>query len=235
MVFCADCGKKMYLCRSRSYADNQEHLTCSTYGIDRTACTAHYIRTAVLNEIVLNELNSLLTTVKDSEDDFVQTAMERSEIKQSSDIAKAKKSLKQAENRIEELDRLFTKLYEDNVSGRITDSRFDKLSQTYENEQEKLNETGKELSAKIETAEQKTTDVIAFVRIVKKYQHITELTPEIMHELIEKIVVHAPEKADKHRTQQVDIYYRFGTAMSTAVADSRDYIKRTRTGRKKAA
>ena len=91
MVFCADCGKKMYLCRSRTLSDDQEHLKCSSYAKDKDDCTAHFIRTAVLKELVLNELNNVLVTIKDNENEFVQTAMERSEVRQSSDMAKAKK------------------------------------------------------------------------------------------------------------------------------------------------
>lgn len=226
MVYCADCGKKMYLCRATSLTADQEHLKCSTYSSDKDACSAHFIRTVVLNEIVLNELNKLLVRVKEHEDEFVQAAMDNSVQKQSSELTKAKKALKQAEKRIIELDRLFTRLYEDNVSGKISDERFAVMSEGYEDEQKKLRDSASELTAYIETAEQKSADVTTFISVVKKYERITELTPEIMHELIEKIVVHAPDKSSGHRTQQIDIYYRFDVAVSTAVADSMKYDKK---------
>ena len=226
MVYCADCGKKMYLCRATSLTADQEHLKCSTYSSDKDACSAHFIRTVVLNEIVLNELNKLLVRVKEHEDEFVQAAMDNSVQKQSSELTKAKKALKQAEKRIAELDRLFTRLYEDNVSGKISDERFAVMSAGYEDEQKKLKASVAELIAYIETAEQKSTDVTAFISMVQKYEHITKLTPEIMHELIEKIVVHAPDKSCGHRTQQIDIYYRFDVAVATAVADSMKYDKK---------
>ena len=175
---------------------------------------------------MLNELNKLLARVKEHEDEFVQAAMDNSVQKQSSELIKAKKALKQAEKRIIELDRLFTRLYEDNVSGKISDERFSIMSAGYEDEQKKLRATVAELTDFIETAEQKSADVTAFIRAVQKYEHITELTPEIMHELIEKIVVHAPDKSSGHRTQQIDIYYRFDVAVSTAVADSMKYDKK---------
>ena len=196
MVYCADCGKKMYLCRATSLTADQEHLKCSTYSSDKDACSAHFIRTIVLNEIVLNELNKLLVRVKEHEDEFVQAAMDNSVQKQTSELSKAKKAMKQAEKRIAELDRLFTRLYEDNVSGKISDERFTVMSSGYEDEQKKLRDSA------------------------------SELTPEIMHELIEKIVVHAPDKSSGHRTQQIDIYYRFDVAVSTAVADSMKYDKK---------
>ncbi|WP_028509527.1 recombinase family protein [Ruminococcus sp. NK3A76] len=226
MVYCADCGKKMYLCRATSLTVDQEHLKCSTYSSDKDACSAHFIRTVVLNEIVLNELNKLLVRVKEHEDEFVQAAMDNSVQKQSSELTKAKKALKQAEARIIELDKLFTRLYEDNISGKISDERFAIMSAGYENEQKKLRATVAELTDFIETAEQKSSDVTAFIRAVQKYEHITELTPEIMHELIEKIVVHTPDKSSGHHTQQIDIYYRFDVAVSTAVADSMKYDKK---------
>ena len=114
--------------------------------------------------------------------------MDNSVQKQSSELTKAKKALKQAEKRIIELDRLFTRLYEDNVSGKISDERFAVMSEGYEDEQKKLKASVTELTAYIETAEQKSADVTAFISVVQKYERITELTPEIMHELIEKIV-----------------------------------------------
>ena len=226
MVYCADCGKKMYLCRCKYFSDDQEHLKCSTYAKDKDGCTAHFIRTIVLKELVLNELNKLLINVKDSEDKFVKEAMARSELKQSSELSKSKRTLRQAEKRLAELDRLFIKIYEDNASGRLSDERFEMMSRTYEDEQKKLKSTVSTLSSQVDTAEQKSADVTAFVKLVRGYEHLTELTPEIMHELIEKIVVHAPEKVDKHRTQQIDIYYRFGIAMATAVADNMVYDKK---------
>ena len=226
MVYCADCRKKMYLCRATSLTADQEHLKCSTYSSDKDACSAHFIRTVVLNEIVLNELNKLLVRVKEHEDEFVQAAMDNSVQKQSSELTKAKKVLKQTEKRIIELDRLFTRLYEDNVSGKISDERFAVMSEGYEDEQKKLKASVTELTAYIETAEQKSADVTAFISVVQKYERITELTPEIMHELIEKIIVHAPDKSSGHRTQQIDIYYRFDVAVSTAVADSMKYDKK---------
>ena len=149
--------------------------------------------------------------------------MDNSVQKQSSELSKSRKKLKESEKRIAELDRLFTRLYEDNVSGKISDER---LSAGYEDEQKKLRATVAELTDFIETAEQKSADVTAFISVVQKYERITELTPEIMHELIEKIVVHAPDKSSGHRTQQIDIYYRFDVAVSTAVADSMKYHKK---------
>ena len=216
MVYCADCGAKMYLCRSRSLTDEQEHMKCSTYAHDSEECSAHFIRTVVLRELVLGELNKLLETVHANEDEFVNTAMEYASTAQSQEIKKARKVLTQSEKRIAELDKLFTRLYEDNVSGKISDERFTQMSANYDSEQRHLKQTVSELKAFIEATEQKTADVSNFIQLVRKYTFINELTPEIMHELVEKIVVHAPNKSSGHREQRVEIYFRFNVASATA-------------------
>ena len=216
MVYCADCGAKMYLCRSRSMTDEQEHMKCSTYASDSDECSAHYIRTVVLRQLVLGELNKLLETVHSNEDAFVNAAMEYASTAQSQEVKKARKILTQSEKRIAELDKLFTRLYEDNVSGKNSDERFAQMSSNYDNEQKQLKQTVSELKAFIEATEQKTADVSNFIQPVRKYTCINELTPEIMHELVEKIVVHAPDKSSTHREQRVAIYVRFNVASATA-------------------
>ncbi len=100
ICYCADCGKKMYLCRATSLTEDQEHLKCSTYSSDKNACSAHFIRTIVLKEIILGELNNMVSFVRENEDEFVQAAMDNSAHKQSSELAKSKKKLKDAEKRI---------------------------------------------------------------------------------------------------------------------------------------
>lgn len=226
IVYCADCGEKMYLSRRKNERPEQEHMRCSTYAKEQDKCSVHYIRTCVLNEIVLGELNKLLATVKADEDDFLQTAMNNSVQKKSSEITKAKKTVKQAEKRIAELDKLFTRLYEDNVLGKLSDERFTMMSTAYEEEQQKLKATVSELTALIDASEKKSSDVTAFLEIVRKYEHITRLTPEIMHELIEKIVVHEADKSSGKRVQQIDIYYRFDVAISSVTTETGKYGKK---------
>lgn len=224
MVYCADCGNNLYIGRAKCLTPNQEHMMCSTYAHDSDECTAHYIRTIVLSEIIINELNKLLTFVKDNENEFIELAISNSETVHTCELKNAKKSLKQAQSRINEIDELFIKLYEDNVSGKISDSRFEIISKKYEDEQNKLMASSAELTDFIERIENKKSDVIHFVEIIRKYEKITELTHEIIHELIEKIVVHAPEGSRANRTQQIDIHFRFNIATSTAVADFRNYF-----------
>lgn len=103
MVYCADCGEKMYLSRRKNERPEQEHMRCSTYAKEQDKCTVHYIRTCVLNEIVLDELNKLLTMVRGNKEEFVKRVMSSSVQRKSSELTKAKKTLKQAEKRIAEL------------------------------------------------------------------------------------------------------------------------------------
>lgn len=226
MVYCAYCGEKMYLSRRKNERPEQEHMRCSTYAKKQDSCTVHYIRTCVLREIVLGEINKVLETVKTNENEFIQAAMSNSVQIQSSELAKAKKSLKQAEKRIAELDKLFIRIYEDNVSGRISNERFDMMSTLYEDEQKALKSSADELRMFIDDAEKRSGDVTAFIDLVRKYEHIEELTPEIVHELIEKIVVHEADKSSGKRIQQIDIYFRFDVAVSSIETETGKYGKK---------
>ena len=152
IVYCADCGEKMYLSRRKNERPEQEHMRCSTYAKEQDKCTIHYIRTCVLNEIVLSELNKLLSVVKEDMDKFVQKAMSNSTDKQSKELSKTRKTLKQAEKRTAELGKLFTRLYEDNVLGKISDERFVTMSAGYEEEQNTLKATVEEWTTFISTA-----------------------------------------------------------------------------------
>lgn len=226
MVYCADCGEKMYLSRRKNERPEQEHMRCSTYAKEQDKCSAHYIRTCVLNEIVLGELNKLLTMVRGNEEEFIKRVMSSSVQRKSSELTKAKKALKQAEKRIAELDKLFTRLYEDNVLGRLSDERFTMMSAGYEEEQAKLKATVAELTTLIDGAEQKSSDVTAFLKVVHRYEHIEKLTPEIMHELVDKIIVHEPDKSSGKRVQDIEIHFRFDVAVSTISVETGKYGKK---------
>lgn len=125
-------------------------MKCSSYAADKDECTAHFIRTAVLKEIVIGEISKVLGEAHSSEEKFIQSATEMATSHQFSELKKAKKTLGISEKRIAELDRLFTRLYEDNVSGKISDERFEQLSKGYDDEQEKLKTLITELAVFIE-------------------------------------------------------------------------------------
>ena len=229
IAYCADCGSIMRLSRSVSLPPNQENLKCGKYADHTGGCTAHFIRTCVLEELVLNEVNNLLDEIHDDEDVFVNAAMEHSVSAHLEEAKKAKKTLAKYDKRIAELDRLFTKIYEDNALRKISDERFEQMSKGYEEEQKRLKEDSEKLRKFVDDTEQKSSDVNRFIEIVRKYESISKLTPEIMHELIERIVIHAPDKSSGHREQEVEIHFRFNVASVSIVLDSRDYdMKRLR-------
>ena len=226
MVYCADCGRPMYLCRSRSLTKEQEHMKCSTYSKDQNECSAHFIRTCVLKELLLNEINKLLDSVSINKENYLDMLTKQTSANHLEEVMQAKKTIAKSEKRIAELDKLFTRLYEDNVSEKVSDERFEMMSRNYENEQKQLKASVTELQKFVETKEQRNDDISSFMKIVSKYEHLTDITPEQMHELIERIEVHASDKSSGHRQQKVDIYFRFRIACSSAVLDSRDYQKK---------
>ena len=228
MVYCADCGARLHLNRGKTVTN--EHMKCGSYSSDFQRCTAHYIRTAVLHEVVLAEVNKLLRTVQAHEQDFVQAAMESAQSGHSAELKQAQKTLRQNTKRIADLDRLFARLYEDNVSGKISDERFRRLSAGYEDEQRQLKQESAALRTFIEAKEQKSADVVNFVEIVRQYDRIETLTPELMHELIDRIEVHEPDNSAGHRVQRIEIYFRFRVAQAGAAV-----VGRTQNSKKNAA
>ena len=226
IVCCADCGQKLYLCRSYSLTAEQEHMKCSTYAKRREDCSAHFIRTSVLEQLVLAELRKVTAYVREHEEEFVELAIQNSKQKQSAELKAAKKRLDRSEKRVSELNKLFARLYEDNISGKISDEIFEMMSKNYEAEQKELKQIIPELSRFIKDGERKNADTAQFIGIVRKYSDIPKLTPEIMHEFIEKIVVHAPDKSSGHRTQQIDICFRFNVLTATVKADRAVYGKK---------
>lgn len=211
MMFCADCGSIMYQCRATGFRREQEYYLCAGYRKSRDICgSTHSIRTVILEELILQNLCKVVSYAREQEDQFVKMVMDMDEKERSKGLAKKKKLLTDAEKRISELDRIFKHLYEDNITGKLTDERFKKLSADYEAEQAALQTQANSLREEIQEEESKCANVERFLSIVRKYTEIPELTPHILHEFVEKIVVHAT--TDPHsktnRKQEVDIYYK---------------------------
>lgn len=211
MMFCADCGSIMYQCRATGFRREQEYYLCAGYRKSRDICgSTHSIRTVILKELILQNLCKVVSYAREQEDQFVKMVMDMDEKERSKGLAKKKKLLTDAEKRISELDRIFKHLYEDNITGKLTDERFKKLSADYEAEQAALQTQANSLREEIQEEESKCANVERFLSIVRKYTEIPELTPHILHEFVEKIVVHAA--TDPHsktnRKQEVDIYYK---------------------------
>ncbi|MGN1352282.1 MAG: DUF4368 domain-containing protein [Clostridia bacterium] len=208
LIFCNDCGKKMYFQSPVKDLKNKDHYRCSSYKHDTSLCTSHYISDNALQSIVLENIQRVISYMKDYEDLFIQEQLARSTQDELKQISKNKKELEKAKNRVIEIDNLFMHIYEDNVSGKITDDRFRNLSFNYDKEQQELKTKIEQLSKDIENTEKKDTDITQFISNVKKYTEITELSPKILNELIEKIVIHQQEKVNSKKVQEIDIYYR---------------------------
>ena len=207
LVYCADCGKKMYLCRCTTMKQ-KEYFNCSTYRKKKKSlCSSHQITVAAIEGIVLADLQRVFSMAKEHEKDFLsmlQSNADRESRKKLSAYAQEKEN---AERRVQALDRIIRNLYEDKVNGSLSDERFRKLSQEYEDEQANLNARIRELQEILMKAKEQSDNVTRFMRIVRKYTEITELTPEIVREFVEKVIVHEKQVIDGKRTQAVEIIY----------------------------
>lgn len=198
----------MPLSRTFNYfEERQDHFVCSNYKSNTGTCSAHFIRAVVLEKLVLEHLQRTVQYVLEYESEFVQSMGEKSTADRRKEISAKRRGLSQAQRRMEELDRLFQRLYEDNVSGKISDERFTKLSGGYEAEQKELQEKVATLQADLTGQEEQAMNLDRFLAIVKKYTDIKELAPTILNEFVERIIVHAPDKSTAKRVQQVEISY----------------------------
>ena len=214
LVFCADCGSVMYQQRYDTPTRKQDCYICGSYKKRTTDCTSHFIRTDLLTEGVTANLRAITSYAAKHEAQFARLLQVQTEDGGKKKTAARKKELETAEKRIEELKAIFKRLYEDSVSGRITDERFTELSADYEQEQAALKERMTELQSEQDRAQEASANVEKFMSIVHKYASFEELTPTLLREFVEKIVVHEAVALDgkrrgKQRTQAIEIYYSF--------------------------
>lgn len=209
LVFCADCGNRLSHARAVSLKHERESYTCCLYRRSQGKCTAHYIRVVVLEELVLQNLQRIVAYAKEDEDEFARRVMENKLSFQRVEREQSKRKLEKQKRRISELDTIIQRLYEDSITGKLTDERFAKLSAAYEAEQAELQQSVESLSRIVDTVETQSVNISSFLKIVKKYTEPTELTPQLLHEFVEKIVVHEADKSSGHRLQRIDIHYNF--------------------------
>ena len=216
LVFCADCGAKMYNQRTRGNDTKpypSDAYECSSYklaGQRRTAvCSNHHISTKALRTLILETIKVTSTYAISNEAEFIQKVRAASEVQQAQAAKDLKRKLNKDKRRCEELDTIIRKLYESYAVGRIGEERFDTLLAGYEQEQTALRQSVTEAEAALDSFEQDTANVERFLALAKKYTDFSELTTPMINEFIEKIIVHAPEKIDGDRTQEVEIYLKF--------------------------
>jgi len=217
LLYCADCGEKMYNHRSRGNPDKGKYpsdfFNCSTYTLSRQkrneACCGHYITTKALNTLILETIRAASTYAVTNQDEFLEKVRAASQIRQQDAAKEAKRKLNKDRRRRDELDGIIKKLYESFALGRISEERFDSLLMDYEEEQKALNTSVAEAEAQLASFEEDTVRAEQFLALAKKYTDFSELTTPMINEFIDKIVVHAPEKVDGDRVQKVDIYLSF--------------------------
>ena len=207
LLYCAYCGRKLSFHRKADEPAEKHHYLCENYRSNTANCTMHYIRNVVVERIVLENLKEVIQYVSNYEDEFVQMIMDSDMRQRNRELAQKKKRLAEIQKRIGELDTIFQRIYEDNIIGKLSDERFMKMSKGYEDEQHTLQTEANEIQSELQQEEKKSVDVKRFLAIVKKYTDLTELTPEILREFIDKIIVHAPDKSSGRRLQEIEIIY----------------------------
>ena len=207
LLVCADCGNNLH------YHFNQgnpeiKYFNCSNYKGNRGTCTStHYVRVDFLEQVVLGEIKRLTKFASHYEDDFVKAVMGSSQQSVALDRRLKEKELAALQARDEELDGLFERIYEDNVSGKLSDDRFSKMSRRYEEEQREISERIKTLRAEMDKLSSKAVTADMFISTVRKYTRAKALTPRMLNELIDRIEVHQAEKIDGEWVQHLIIHY----------------------------
>lgn len=206
LLYCADCGAKMYLNRHRG--SEKDAFNCASYRKEKErTCTSHYITLHAIEDIVLYDLQRVLGIAKGKETEFVSMLQEKNKKMTKSDLSEKAKECDEAEKRIAVLDRIIQNLYEDKVSGTLSEERFIKLSKNYESEQAELTDKVKFLKDELMAVQKETADINKFMRLIKRYTEITELNAEIVRTFIDKIYVHKGEKAQGGHRQTIEIIY----------------------------
>lgn len=225
-IFCADCGGKMHYRNEgkragrkwRGLPDGSVRTTpvcynCGNYNNSHDqsgkVCCSHNIQAKVIDQFVLETIQYACKSVRMDERAFVESIRSASEIREQSEAKKLKAALKHQEKRYAELDILLKKVYEDNALGRLPDKRYEMLSAGYEKEQAELEQSIKACREQLTQYDEDTDRTEEFLALVHKYTDITELTPVIINEFVDKILVHKAEKIDGERVMEIEIYLNF--------------------------
>lgn len=225
-IFCADCGGKMHYRNEgkragrnwRGLPDGSVRTTPACYNCgnynnshdqSEKVCCSHNIQAKVVDQLVLETIQYACKSVRMDERAFVESIRSASEIREQSEAKKLKAALKHQEKRYAELDILLKKVYEDNALGRLPDKRYEMLSAGYEKEQAELEQSIKACREQLTQYDEDTDRTEEFLALVHKYTDITELTPVIINEFVDKILVHKAEKIDGERVMEIEIYLNF--------------------------
>ena len=209
LLYCADCGSKLHFATGKNMTPEQDCYRCARYKSNPGDCTMHFIREETLKRFMLRRIFDVTAMFFEDIMSFQKAVYEQRFEEAEKTTKKRKREISQAEKRIAELDRIFKRIYEDDISGVISHERFLKLSAEYEAEQKELTEKVRVGWEMVSTYEQDKADFDSFAAVIRKYVGITELTPTIVNEFVKKIIVHALDKSSGHRRQKIQIIWNF--------------------------
>ena len=210
LVFCGTCGRKHYFCPQEKNGLNHDHYKCSGYRKPIDGCeNPHYIQKSALIEIVSGKLRQTIQEIHFDQEAFLKKLEQQSQAQFSKNNKRQRQQLQKDEHRSKDIDSIIQKLYEDNLLGKISDERFVKLSQSYEEEQKQLQTSISDLTEKLAKQQEDSLNISKFMARISKYTELPKLTVEIVNELIDKIVIQKPTGTKRNRIIQVDIYYNF--------------------------
>lgn len=210
IVFCGTCGRKHYFCPQEKNGLNHDHYKCSGYRKPIDGCeNPHYIQKSALIEIVSGKLRQTIQEIHFDQEAFLKKLEQQSQAQFSKNNKRQRQQLQKDKHRSKEIDSIIQKLYEDNLLGKISDERFVKLSQSYEEEQKQLQTSISDLTEKLAQQQEDSLNISKFMARISKYTELPKLTVEIVNELIDKIVIQKPTGTKRNRIIQVDIYYNF--------------------------
>ena len=207
LVFCADCGEKLYYGATNNGKVEGAFFDCSLHWKRKDTCGTHFIRESVLNRMVLRHIQLVTGYILHHRQHFISVMGQKMRVESAEKIQISKKQLERNEKRIAELKRLFIKIYEDNAKGKLSDERFDMMSQSYEAEQKQLEAEVIALREEIQVQERQNENIEKFIQTAHKYVDIEELDPYALRELVQAIYVDAPDKSSGKRRQNIHIKY----------------------------
>ena len=226
LMFCADCGAKMYNHRgkagkARDWAGrpngkrrpDRDEYNCSRYDLGNqrydTYCTTHLIRTVVVNELLLEAIKEVCNYAQNNEAAFIEQVCSASGERQKKTIKTIRQRKQRSEKRADELSRLIRKLYEDNVNGKLSDKLFEQMLHDFELELDGLNTSITQDQQELDRISNESVNAEKFIALVKRYTDFSELTPAMINEFVEKILVHQAEGKGASRTQEIEIFFNF--------------------------
>lgn len=226
LIFCGTCGRKHYFCPQEKNGLNHDHYKCSAYRKPIDGCkNPHYIQKSALIEIVSDKLRQTIHEYQLDQETFLKKLEQQSQAQFGKDNKRQRQQLQKEEYRSKEIDTIIQKLYEDNLLGKISDERFVKLSQSYEEEQKQLQTSISDLTEKLTKQQEDSLNISKFMARISKYTELPELTVEIVNELIDKIVIHKPTGTKRNRIIKIDIYYNFIGKLNNEKSEPNDLAR----------